>query len=100
MMNCSMERTTPAFREWLRRSPRGVSRDRGGCDHVFGSNLRIAQGIPPQKGGRMTSKSSSGNKGSGKGGGNYHSAKTGKFVSEKYAKQHPSTTFKESPRKK
>ena len=45
-----------------------------------------------------------GSKGSGKkgsGSGNpYHSAKTGKFVSEKYAKSHPSTTFKESPRKK
>jgi hypothetical protein len=37
---------------------------------------------------------------SGKGGGHYHDAKTGKFVTLGYAKTHPSTTFKESPRKK
>jgi hypothetical protein len=36
----------------------------------------------------------------GKGGGNYHSAKDGKFVSPGYAKKHPGTTFKESSRKK
>jgi hypothetical protein len=37
---------------------------------------------------------------SGKGGGQYHDAKTGKFVTPGYAKTHPGTTFKESPRKK
>jgi hypothetical protein len=37
---------------------------------------------------------------SGKGGGQYHDAKTGKFVTPGYAKKHPGTTFKESPRKK
>jgi hypothetical protein len=37
---------------------------------------------------------------SGKGGGQYHDAKTGQFVKPGYAKTHPGTTFKESPRKK
>jgi hypothetical protein len=41
----------------------------------------------------------SGSKGGSKGG-QYHDAKTGKFVTPKYAKTHPSTTFKESSRKK
>jgi hypothetical protein len=47
-------------------------------------------------------KGSSSSKGSGgsAGKGQYHSAKTGKFVTPKYAKTHPSTTFKESSRKK
>lgn len=47
-------------------------------------------------------KSSGSSKGSGSsaGKGQYHSAKTGKFVAPKYAKTHPSTTFKESSRKK
>jgi hypothetical protein len=47
-----------------------------------------------------TSKGSSSKGSGGKSGGNYHSAKTGKFVSPAYAKKHPSTTFRESPRKK
>jgi hypothetical protein len=38
--------------------------------------------------------------GSGSKGGQYHDAKTGKFVTPKYVKAHPSTTFKESSRKK
>jgi hypothetical protein len=33
-------------------------------------------------------------------GGQYHDAKTGQFVTPNYAKKHPGTTFKESPRKK
>ena len=41
---------------------------------------------------------SKGSKGSGKG--QYHDAKTGQFVTPGYAKKHPGTTFKESPRKK
>jgi hypothetical protein len=45
----------------------------------------------------MAASKGSSSKGSG---GNYHSARTGKFVSPGYAKKHPSTTFKESPRKK
>ncbi len=42
-------------------------------------------------------RSSSGGKSSG---GNYRSAKTGRFVTEKYGKSHPSTTVKESGKKK
>lgn len=39
--------------------------------------------------------------GSSKGsGGNYRSAKTGKYVTPKYGKSHPSTTVKEAPPKK
>jgi hypothetical protein len=39
-------------------------------------------------------------KSSGSKGGQYHDAKTGQFVKPGYAKKHPGTTFKESPRKK
>lgn len=34
------------------------------------------------------------------GGGSYRSAKTGRYVTEKYGKSHPSTTVKESNSKK
>ena len=44
--------------------------------------------------GKSPSKSSGGK------GGQYHDAKDGKFVTQKYAEKHPSTTFKESGRKK
>lgn len=40
-------------------------------------------------------KGSSGRKSSG-GGGHYRSAKTGRYVTEKHGKTHPSTTVKES----
>ena len=33
-------------------------------------------------------------------GGSYRSAKTGRYVTPKYGKSHPSTTVKESPPKK
>lgn len=64
--------------------------------------MRATWGIPLRKGGTHMAKGSSSSKGSGgsAGKGQYHSAKTGKFVTPKYAKTHPSTTFKESSRKK
>lgn len=66
-----------------------------------GSNVRICGASRPRKEERNMAKGSKGSGKKGSGSGNpYHSAKTGKFVSEKYAKSHPSTTFKESPRKK
>jgi hypothetical protein len=39
-------------------------------------------------------------KSSGGKGGQFHDAKTGQFVTKPYADKHPSTTFKESTRKK
>jgi hypothetical protein len=42
------------------------------------------------------SKGSSGKKSSGGGGGKYRSAKTGRYVTEKYGKSHKSTTVRES----